>query len=123
MANKASHPLLSDKLKQKDFSGYWVGINGADPATYKLPRGVTLVRAGEGVWTLTLPKSVAVVESARFQANDTGEFHEVTHTRSGRVFTVTHKTCAWASIASGPAAEDVVDEIHFSIKVQLISSY
>jgi hypothetical protein len=48
-------------------------------------------------------------------------FHHISWATSdsGRTITVTHNTCAYASIASAPAADDVTVQIHFLAVVEL----
>lgn len=106
---------------QKTYKGRYTGINGADPATYKVDPGVTLTRTGEGVTKITLPAPLAGFKSVVAVCNDTGEYHELSWALSvsARTVTITHKTCAYADIVTGPAAEDVVGEVNFEITVEM----
>lgn len=105
---------------QKTFCGRYTGINAASPTTYKVDPGITLTRTGEGVTKITLPGPIAGFKAIFVCCNDTGEYHEVSWTSSVslKTVTITHKTCAYSAIASGPAAEDVVDDINFRIVVE-----
>lgn len=121
-------PIMSGSPVKKVLEGQFVGINGADPTSYKLDPGIVPpVRTGEGVWVLVLPGPIAGFKRAHAWANDAGEFHEVTCAVSTSnasynnrpTVTIAHKTCSYATIVSaGPAAEDVVDAIHFIISVE-----
>lgn len=101
-------------------AGRFVGINGASPTT-KYGAGFTVSRSGEGVWLVTFEKPMQQFVTARAWANDEdgGVYHTVDWVLSAanRTMTITHRQVAWASIASGPAAEDVVDEIGFDVTV------
>lgn len=122
MSNKSGFPVTCVSRKQRDYSGRFTGINGADPTSYVLDDGVTVTRQGEGEWDIVLPPPVAGFKSVVVQwADNGGAFHDVTHVVdvATRTITVTHRTCAFADIVSGPAASDIIDEINFIAKVEL----
>jgi hypothetical protein len=115
------YPLLATS-KERVYSGHFVGIDAADPTTKVIGLGVTVTRSGEGVWVVTLPKPLAGFKGCYAKAtDDDGAFHstEFVTSVSGRTVTITHKTVAYASIASGPSAQDVVDEVDFTCVVIL----
>lgn len=122
MTTKRKYPSHSSGNLHKTYEGYFVGINGATPTTKVTPQ-VTLARTGEGTWTLVPDEKVAALVSAHVTAEENdGAFHEVMITSaaisSGTLtVTVRHRTVAYASIASGPTAEDVIDKIHYRITV------
>jgi hypothetical protein len=106
---------------QRVYSGRFTGINGAAPTSYVLDNGIAVTRSGEGVYVVTLPSPMKAFKSVGCWVNDTGEFHEVSWalSNSARTITITHKTCAYADIATGPAAEDVVADINFVAVVEI----
>ncbi len=106
---------------EKIYSGRFTGINGAAPTSYTTDVGIAITRTGEGVYVVTLPSPLKAFKSVVVVCNDTGEFHEVSWalSASARTITITHKTCAYADIATGPAAEDVVSDIEFIALVEL----
>lgn len=129
MAKRTSKfPVMSSSPVKRTMSGSFVGINGANPTSYKSDAGVDApVRTGEGVWVIVLPGPIAGFKTVHVWANDTGEFHEVSCAKSlsnssynnQPTLTITHKTCSYATIVSaGPAAEDVVDEINWRIEAE-----
>lgn len=120
MARKQRHSVKTVSPVQTIYSGNFAGINGADPTTKVLDNGITLTRSGEGVFVLTLPHPVKDFKSVIVAVNDTGEVHEVSWvtSASARTITITHKTCAHADVATGPAAEDVVANINFIAVVE-----
>jgi hypothetical protein len=105
---------------RRTYAGSFTGINGVAPATFVVDPGIVITRTGEGVYVLTFPPPLAGFKASLFVANDTGEYHELSwvESASARTITLTHKTCAYASIASGPAAEDVVGDINFWVVVE-----
>lgn len=121
---KRSYPARTNGAHYKTFEGSFVGINGASPTSF-VGQDVTITRTGEGTWTLVPQDNVAALVSATVtcEENDNA-YHEVlitSATVSSGTLTVTvrHRTVAYASITSGPTAEDVVDRIHFRITVAL----
>lgn len=103
----------------------WVkftGVNGAAP-TVDEAHGVsaTVARDNEGVWTVTLKgavKAMAVVGVSTV-SGDT-DYHELTYTESvsAKTVTITHKSCAYADIATGPAADDIAGQITLTVLVR-----
>jgi hypothetical protein len=120
MGYQTQNTIKTGSPVQKTYSGRYTGINGADPTSYKLDPGCTLARTGEGVVKLTLPGPVAGFKSVVAVCNDTGEYHELSWALSvsAKTVTFTHKTCAYADIVTGPAAEDVVSEVNFIVVVE-----
>jgi hypothetical protein len=104
------------------YRGWFVGINGATP-TSKVTPGITLARTGEGTWTLVpVEKCAGLVNATVTVEENDGAYHEVLVTSSAvssgtLTVTVRHRQCAYADIATGPAAEDVIDRIHYTITV------
>lgn len=124
--------LKCSNPNKKTFSGRFTGINGANPTAYRQDPGVAApVRTGEGVWVIELPPCIKYFISARAMCSATGAFHEVSWAlntqnssyNNNPTLTITHKTCAYTDIASGPAAEDVVADIHWSVEVAETSAY
>lgn len=120
-------PVMSGSPVRKTYSGRFTGINGADPTAYVLDPGIVPpVRTGEGVWVLVLPGPIANFKSITAAVNDVGEVHELSWATSlanasynnRPTITFTHKTCAYADVVAGPAAEDVVNSINFHIQVE-----
>jgi hypothetical protein len=100
----------------------FTGVNGAAP-TVDEAHGVsaTVSRSGEGVWVVTLKgavKAMAVVGLRQVSGNSA--YHELTHTESvsAKTVTITHKTCAYADIATGPAADDMAGQITLTVLVR-----
>lgn len=122
MAKPGRHNQKTRSPKQMMWSGRFVGINGADPTTLTVDDGVTVERTGEGVWDVVLPLPVAGFKSVVVGwADNGGAYHEVTHVVdvATATITITHNTVAFASIASGVAASDIIDEINFIAVVEL----
>jgi len=117
-ARGQKYPVESVNPTTVVISGSYVGINGASPTTV-VGSGFTVARSGEGVCVVTFAKPLKGFVSAQAWANDTGEYHEVSWATSvaNRTLTITHKTCAYADIATGPAAEDVCAEIGFRVEI------
>lgn len=113
-------PYATRSPVQRTYKGRFTGINGASPTSYSLDPGVSVTRTGEGVYRINLPPPVAGFKSIAMSVNDTGEVHELSWATSvpNRTVTITHKTCAYADVATGPVVEDVVAEVHFTITVE-----
>lgn len=124
MSIKRHSKMLTPGVSYKTYTGYFVGINGANPTT-KVGRDVAIARTGEGTWTIIPSEKVAALVSATVTVEENATtFHEVRVTSSAisagtLTVTIRHRTCAYADIATGPAAEDVIDKIHFNIVVAL----
>lgn len=79
-------------------------------------QGVTSVtRSGAGQYVVNLRSPCkALVAIPSFVENDTTDYHFVrveSSSASAGTVNVSHKTVAFASVASGPTASDTVDEI------------
>lgn len=91
--------------------------NGSNNPTITEAQGITsVVRTGAGAWTITfarIPKNITVLECREIE-NDTTTYHfvrvESSNLAAGTV-AISHKSVAFASVAAGPTASDVVDEI------------
>ncbi len=73
-----------------------------------------------GIWTVTLAQPVAAgtryVVMVNGVENDTTLFHFVRcESQAAGSFVISHKSVAYASVASGPAATDTVDAIHIMV--------
>ncbi len=98
-------------------SGTYAGAVGATGTVPVLEsNGVdNVTRTGTGTYTVTLkelPKDATVI--VREIENDTTHFHqsrcESISVASGTI-SVSHKSCTWATIATGPLPSDVVDSL------------
>lgn len=90
-------------------------IPGASPTILEQWGVKSLTRNGAGSYTVALAnKPKGMIAKADGQENDTTTFHftrvESQSDAAGTV-TVSHKSVAFASVASGPTASDTVDEI------------
>lgn len=100
--------------------------SGSATQTLTEAQGVSRVaRDNAGAWTVTLAvKPKAMVAIVQHIENDTTLFHfsraESTSLTAGTV-TVSHKSVAYASIASGPTASDTVDEMEVIVIMRVAS--
>ena len=84
----------------------------------------SVTQTGAGAYTIKFSvKPIAIIPvSAREIENDTTHYHvvrvESTSATDGTA-TVTHKSVAFASVASGPTATDTVDELCFVFLLRL----
>lgn len=99
-------------------SGSFAGIDGATPTTV-VGKGFTVARSAEGVWVVTFEAPLAGFISAQCWVNVASAFHTVSWATSAanRTLTITHITCAFANIVTGPAADDVAAEIGFRVDI------
>jgi hypothetical protein len=120
MAKPGRHPSMTRSPKSMTWRGSFTGINN-DVSNVVVDDGITVARSDEGVFVVTIPAPVAGIKHVDVNVNDTGEVHEVSWATSvaNRTLTITHKTCAWADVASAPAAQDVVAQINFAVTVEL----
>lgn len=96
--------------------------NGAAP-TVDEAHGVsaTVSRTGEGVFEVALKggvKAMAVVGVNNIPP--ASAYHVLTFAESvtNKTVTITHKTCAYADIATGPAADDMAGQITLAVLVR-----
>jgi hypothetical protein len=79
----------------------------------------SIVRDGTGLYTVSLkgkPRGFVVLVSET--ENDTTTYHFVrveSQSDSAATFQISHKSVAFASVATGPAASDTVDGINFVV--------
>lgn len=86
----------------------------------------SVTRSGAGAYTINFAikaKSIQALKPAEIE-NDTTHYHfprvESTDAAAGTA-TVTHKSVAFASVASGPAGSDTVDELCFTFLLRKAS--
>lgn len=96
----------------------WVRWAPSNAATQTLTeaQGVTsITRTGAGAYTLNLKeKCKALIAIIREVENDTTTYHFArveSSDAAGGTIAVSHKSVAFASVASGPTASDTVDEL------------
>ena len=101
--------------------------SGSATQTLTEANGVSSVtRSGAGAYTINfsvIPKAIIPLEPTNIE-NDTTHFHfarvESTSATAGTA-TVTHKSVAFASVASGPSGSDTVDELCFAFLLRIAS--
>lgn len=100
--------------------------SSADTQTLTESQGVTSVtRSGAGAYTVNLAlKPKFLTPLVQHVENDTTLFHFVrveSSSASAGTVTISHKSVAFASIASGPTASDTVDEICVVVLLRVAS--
>lgn len=101
--------------------------SGSATQTLTEAQGVSSVtRTGAGAYTITFavkPKAIIPLSADEIE-NDTTTYHfarvESTSATAGTA-TVTHKSVAFASVASGPSGSDTVDELSFAFLLRVSS--
>jgi hypothetical protein len=100
--------------------------SSADTQTLSEAQGVsTVTRSGAGAYTVNLPiKPKDLIAIVQVVENDTTHYHfarvESQSATAGTV-TLSHKSVAFASVASGPTASDTVDQLEVLIIMRVAS--
>ncbi len=111
----AKHRLRAFGPKTEIAYARWAP-SGSAAQTLTEAHGVrSVARSGAGAWTITLAGACeAMVALIAYVENDTTKYHfaEITATDAAAgTITARHRDVAYASVASGPAASDTVDQI------------
>lgn len=101
--------------------------NGTNPPTMGESHGCDLqvTRSSAGVYVVTFSspvvKDICVLECSGVPGD--ANYHQLSYavSQANRTVTVTHSTCTFASIASGPAASDTSGEITVMIYGRMAS--
>lgn len=100
--------------------------SGSATQTLTEAQGVASVaRTGAGAYTITLKdKCKALVAFPQEIENDTTHYHVTrveSSSASAGTIAISHKSVAFASVASGPSASDTVDEIEVLILMRMFA--